>query len=154
MLEDVGQRMMNSVKDLSIRELDYAPNPSINSIGVVLVHISSLEYYYQLYTFSNKGFHPKKHKLWTIALEMDKTARQEFKEESIEFYLEIYNNVRSNTLNLFSEVDDEWLENFSINSHKNNYFEWLHVMEHQSQHLGQIYLLKRLYNYQCKTDSI
>ena len=38
--------------------------------------------------------------------------------------------------------DDEWLSTKLDGDFINNHFAWFHVIEHQSSHLGQIYLLK------------
>jgi uncharacterized damage-inducible protein DinB len=53
--------------------------------------------------------------------------------------------VREETKRLLKKKDDKWFKRKVGNGTMNNHWAWYHVMEHQSNHMGQIRLiLKRI----------
>ena len=143
-LEKVSKKMIRNVQNSSIEELDFIPNLNINSIGNILIHITSVEFYYQRLTFENRLLDEKESRQWFSAIKMDENCRKQFKNYSIEYYLNEYRKVRKHTLDLFKSKEDTWLDLIPSNSQEDNYSCWLHVMEHQSYHLGQIVQLFKI----------
>jgi len=64
-----------------------------------------------------------------------------FKNKPIRYYLDIWNNVRKETLRLLKTKDDKWFNANVKGSSMNNHWAWYHVMEHQANHMGQIRLI-------------
>ena len=60
----------------------------------------------------------------------------------ISYYLELWDEVRAETLRLLKTKDDKWLNRRAQGSRNmNNHWAWYHVMEHQANHMGQIRLI-------------
>ena len=62
------------------------------------------------------------------------------------YYIQKLNDVRSNTLKRFKDVDDEWLltiDEYYQGTPINRYFKWFHVFEDEINHRGQINLIKK-----------
>jgi hypothetical protein len=70
-------------------------------------------------------------------------ARKEFVGHPVEYYINIYKQVRQKTMEELRKRNDEWLIKTDPEQLINNYYSWFHIMEHQSSHLGQILLLKK-----------
>lgn len=145
MLEDLKARVTNSVSQLSIEETDFLLDEEANSIGALILHLAATEKYYQLYTFEHRGFNFLENQKWETALNLGEIARNEIKGESIDHYLEIWDEVRKETLRLLKTKDDNWFKSKVKvrNSHMNNHWAWYHVMEHQANHMGQIRLIAK-----------
>ncbi|OED39686.1 hypothetical protein AB832_03855 [Flavobacteriaceae bacterium (ex Bugula neritina AB1)] len=143
MLQDVGKRMVRAIQELGIPEIDYLPNERLNSIGVLITHIAATEAYYQIATFRNSTLTEEERLLWETALNMGEKAHKKYIGHSIDYYLDIYHRVREKTLHLFRHKSDDWLRETSFHHH-NNHHHWLHVLEHQSYHLGQIIMIRKM----------
>ena len=73
-------------------------------------------------------------------------GREKIKGHNIDFYFEKLDSVRAETERSFAALDDDWLwksEEFFGNEPRNNYAQWFHVCEHESNHNGQIKFLKK-----------
>lgn len=93
-----------------------------------------------MYTFENRGFN-KDEKLWDTALNLGDRGREELINQPIKYYLDIWDDVRKETLKLLKKKDDKWFEKMVEGSSMNNHWAWYHVMEHQANHMGQIRLI-------------
>lgn len=143
MLEDLKDRVENTVKNMDKYEIDYLHDEEANRIGALVMHLAAAEAYYQVVTFENREFNPEEKKKWGLALDLDKGGRNEIKGHDIQYYLDLYNEVRAKTITELKKKDDAW---FAIEHKKygvTNQYCWFHVMEHQSSHLGQILFLKK-----------
>lgn len=153
MLEDLKHRVTYSVKDLNQEQTDFLLDENANRIGALILHLAATEKYYQLFTFENRGFKRKETNPWKIALELGEAAREEFKDQPISYYLNIWDEVRNQTLELLKTKEDEWLTEIIGRNSMNNYWAWYHVMEHQANHMGQIRLiLKRFTGNSVRVD--
>ncbi len=94
-----------------------------------------------MYTFENRGFNKEEKKKWEAALSLGKNAQDLFKDKPIKCYLQIWDDVRKETLRLLKTKDDKWFESKVKGSNMNNHWAWYHVMEHQANHMGQIRLI-------------
>jgi hypothetical protein len=76
-------------------------------------------------------------------LNLDQGGRDEFKGHEVQYYLDIYNEVREKTIAELKKRDDAWFAEVQKEYDWTNQYCWFHVMEHQSSHLGQILFLKK-----------
>ena len=143
MLEDLKDRVESQVKNMSQYELDYLHDEKANRIGALIMHLAAAEKYYQVFTFENRGFNEEEKKIWEVALNLDQGGRDEFKGHDVQYYLDIYNEVRATTIAELKKRDDAWFEEIQQRYGWSNHYCWFHVMEHQSSHLGQILFLKK-----------
>jgi uncharacterized protein DUF664 len=145
MLDDLKDRVENKVKNMSQYELDYLHDDKANRIGSLIMHLAAAEAYYQVLTFEKRGFNDAEKKKWEVALDLDQGGRDEFKGHDVQYYLDIYNEVRAKTISELKKHDDKWFEETIQGGTWTNHYCWFHVMEHQSSHLGQIlFLAKRI----------
>lgn len=143
MLEDLKDRVERTVKNMSQYEIDYLHDDEANRIGALVMHLAAAEKYYQVFTFENRGFNEEEKKIWQKALDLDQGGRDEFKGHDIQYYLDIYNEVRAKTISELKKRDDAWFAEVQTRYDWTNQYCWFHVMEHQSSHLGQILFLKK-----------
>jgi len=143
MLEDLKDRVERTVKNMSTYEIDYLHDAEANRIGALVMHLAAAEKYYQVFTFENRGFNEEEKKKWNAALNLDQAGRDEFKGHSVQYYLDIYNEVRATTIAELKKRDDNWFAEVQKSYDWTNQYCWFHVMEHQSSHLGQILFLKK-----------
>ena len=143
MLEDLKRRVENTVKNMSQYEIDYLHDAEANRIGSLIMHLAAAEAYYQVFTFENRGFNEEEKKKWNAALNLDQGGRDEFKGHEVQYYLDIYNEVRAKTIAELKKRDDAWFAEVQKEYDWSNQYCWFHVMEHQSSHLGQILFLKK-----------
>jgi len=140
MLEDLKSRITRRIANLNQEETDFLLDKDANRIGALIYHLAATEKYYQLYTFENRGFN-KEEKKWATALSLGENARGLLKDKPINYYLDIWNEVRKETMRLLKTKDDKWFEAKVKGSNMNNHWAWYHVMEHQANHMGQIALI-------------
>ena len=143
MLEDLKNRVEKKVKDMSQYQIDHLHDPKANRIGALIMHLAAAEVYYQVFTFESRGFNKEEQKKWRAALSLDQAGRDQFKGKDIQYYLDVYDNVRQKTINELRKRDDQWFQEIQKVYGWSNQYCWFHVMEHQSSHLGQILFLKK-----------
>ncbi len=143
MLNDLKERVEGQVKRLSQYELDHLHDDKANRIGALIMHLAAAEAYYQVFTFESRGFNDEEKKKWQVALSLGDEARDTFKGKEIQYYLDIYNEVRNKTIEELRKRDDTWFKEVQLTYNWTNQYCWFHVMEHQSSHLGQILFLKK-----------
>lgn len=143
MLNDLSNRVEFTVKDLDTEELDFLMDDKANRIGSLIMHLAATEAFYQVYTFENREFNKQEKKQWEDAMDLGEKARKKFQGHDVNYYLDVYKEVRKKTLELMKEKDDAWFASVPEGYNMNNYWAWYHVMEHQSSHLGQILLIKK-----------
>ena len=145
MLEDLKERVTGSVENLTIRETDFLLDEQANRIGAMILHLAATEKHYQVYTFEGRSLNAEESEVWNLPQNLGEAAREQLKGKPIKYYLDIWNEVRIETLRLLKTKDDEWFKGKVENSRMNNHWAWYHVMEHQANHMGQIRLiLKRI----------
>ncbi len=145
MLEDLKRRVTNSVVNLNLEETDFLLDQDANRIGALIFHLAATEKYYQVYTFENRGLNKEERKRWETAQNLGRHAQNSIKNKPIGFYLNIWDEVRKETLRLLKTKDDKWFKSKIKESSMNNHWAWYHVMEHQANHMGQIrFIIKRI----------
>ncbi|NND34638.1 MAG: DUF664 domain-containing protein [Saprospiraceae bacterium] len=143
--------VLNTVRDLSVEQLDFLVDDQANSIGSMLWHLAATERYYQLNTFEEMEWGSWSQKIkdeWDLPMNLGDEARKKIKGHDIDFYMNKLDEVRDVTQREFARRDDDWLqvsEPFFGNQPTNNHCKWFHVCEHESNHNGQMkFIVKRL----------
>ena len=143
--------LINSVKDLTIEQLDFQIDEQSNSIGAMLLHLAATEKYYQLHTFDGLEWGAWGEDIkaeWDIPSGLGKLGREQIIGNEVGYYLEKLKDVREYTKKEFAKRGDKWLMEIDQDwpwGPTNNYCKWFHVCEHQSNHRGQMkFIAKRL----------
>ena len=140
--------VLGPVQGMETEQLDYLHDPKANTIGALLLHLAATERFYQLHTFEGRkwgSWDDQIKKQWTIPMILGETARKTIKGNSLEYYLNALKEVRENTLQELKKRDDQWLLTVDQTwawGPTNNYCKWFHVVEHESNHNGQIKWIK------------
>jgi len=141
-------QITRSVKDLTIEQLDFLLDNKANTIGALLYHLAATDALYHEHTFKgiNWGKWDKSvEDKFGVAMELGDEGRKTIKGNDVNFYLNLLQETRENTLTEFRKRDDKWFMTIDTNwpwGPTNNYCKWFHVCEHESHHLGQIAFLK------------
>ncbi len=112
------------------------------------MHLAATERYYKIHTFEGKewgNFDKKDTDLWNVGSRLGERARKEIKGHPISYYTDKLEEVREYSLKELKNRDDNWLMQstpFFGNQPTNNYCKWFHVVEHESNHNGQIKYIK------------
>lgn len=149
MMNWMRETILRPVQGMSIKDLDYLHDDNSNSIGAMLWHLAATERFYQINTFDGRrwgNWEKKDRDEFSIAMSLGDDGRAKIKGNNLEFYLEKLNRVREHSLKELAKRDDEWLlktdPNWLWREPTNNYCKWFHVVEHESNHNGQIKFLK------------
>ncbi len=141
--------VVRQVEDLTVEQLDFQLDDDSNSIGAMLLHLAATEKYYQLNTFEGMEWGSWSQEIkdeWETPMSLGEDGRKKIKGNEIGFYLKKLEDVRNMTKQEFAKRDDDWImesESFFGNEPTNNYCKWFHVCEHESNHNGQIKLIKK-----------
>jgi len=141
-------QVLNSVKGMSQKDLDFLLDEKANRIGALLMHLAAVEKFFQLNTLEGlaSGKMPEAWKeKWGMPMELGEPARKAIVENNLDYYVNILNETREKTLEEFRKKDDAWLMTVDQTwgwGPTNNYCKWFHVTEHEANHNGQIKLLK------------
>ncbi|EAR00602.1 DinB family protein [Maribacter sp. HTCC2170] len=148
MMDWMRATVLRSVEGISIKELDFQMDDDSNSIGAMLMHLAATERFYQIHTFEGRewgDFDKKDTDRWNVGSRLGERARKEIKGNPLSYYKDQLGEVREHTLSELKNKDDSWLmqsTNFFGNQPTNNYCKWFHVVEHESNHNGQIKYIK------------
>lgn len=148
MMNWMREVVVNQVRNLDQEQLDFLIDDKANTIGAMLLHLAATERYYQIHTFEGKkwgDWSREDRKRWNVASGLGDRARFLIKGNDINYYLDALDEVRSHTLNELKNRDDDWLLKVDQNwawGPTNAYCKWFHVVEHESNHNGQIKFIK------------
>lgn len=142
MLEDIKDRITEDVRDLSQAETDFLFDEKANSIGAMIMHLVSTEAYYQVETLEGRRWTEEEEAFWSIAGGLGDESREKIKGKPIQYYLDLWDDVRKNSLEGLKTKDDEWFA-ANIDENVNIHWVWFHILEHQANHMGQIALVKK-----------
>jgi len=141
-------QVLDSVKGMSQKDLDFLLDDKANRIGALLLHLAAVEKFYQLNTLdglSEKQIPDSWKEQWGMPMELGEPARKGIVGHDLKYYLNILQETREKTLAEFRKRDDAWLMAVDKTwgwGPTNNYCKWFHVTEHEANHNGQIKLLK------------
>jgi Protein of unknown function (DUF664) len=148
MMDWMRSVILGPVKGMTVEQLDYLHDDKANSIGSMLLHLAATERYYQLHTFDGlkwDSWNESIKKQWDLPMNLGAEARTKLKGNNLDFYISALAEVRENTHKELRKRDDKWL--MSVDEKwfwgpTNNYCKWFHVIEHESNHNGQIKFIK------------
>jgi hypothetical protein len=148
MMDWMRDVVLRPVKGLTVEQLDHLLDDKANSIGSMLLHLAATERYYQLHTFDGMkwgSWDESIKKQWDLPMNLGGEARSRLKGNSLDYYINALAEVRDNTHKELKKRDDKWL--MSVDEKwfwgpTNNYCKWFHVIEHESNHNGQIKFIK------------
>ncbi|XOV93436.1 MAG: DUF664 domain-containing protein [Bacteroidota bacterium] len=141
MLEDIKDRITEMTYDLDLAETDYLFDAKANSIGSIIMHLVANESYYQVESLQERSWTEKEEEFWGVASGLGEKSREVLKGKPIKYYLDLWDQVRKETLEGLKTKDDIWFA-ANIEEGINNHWVWFHVMEHSANHMGQIALVK------------
>ncbi|MGF1554971.1 DinB family protein [Paucihalobacter sp.] len=143
--------VIDSVKDLTVEQLDFQIDKKSNSIGAMLLHLAATEKYYQLHTFDDLEWGTWSEDIkakWDVPSGMGKLGREQILGNDVGYYLNKLEEVREVTKKEFAKRGDKWLMEIDRDwpwGPTNNYCKWFHVCEHESNHRGQMkFIAQRL----------
>jgi uncharacterized damage-inducible protein DinB len=146
MMDYARQTTLQMVQGLTVAELDALPNPTGNSIGMLLEHFVAVEIGYQASTFEgNEDWDGALGERWRPGGDLGELGREKIRGHSLRYYLENLETTRAKTYAEFAKRDDTWLEEPIPfwGTTGNRYFAWFHVFEDEINHRGQIRLLHK-----------
>ncbi|MDA1675986.1 MULTISPECIES: DinB family protein [unclassified Bacillus cereus group] len=144
MLEHTRAVTLQEIKDLSVEQLDLIMPSGGNSIGALLKHIAAIEKAHQLISFQERDFTKKELEIWEDALYLGEAGRTIHGHE-IQYYVQLLQSVREESLKYLIEQDDEWLmseRKWPNDVAYNQHYLWFHVLEDEINHRGQIRMMK------------
>lgn len=86
-LEHTREITLSEINSLRQNEIDFIPNDFSNSIGMLLLHISSIEFVHQIIAFENRNLSEHEQLKWGTALELGEKAKACIKEKPLDYYL-------------------------------------------------------------------
>lgn len=148
MMNYARHTLLESVENLTVKELDFHMDEKSNSIGMLLYHIGSLETAFQNMTFEDRDLTDDEWEDLSLGIVLGDDAKGKIKGHSLDYYVDRLSEIRALTLTTFSTLQDSWLDNvnpFGWDYPANNYFKWFHVFEDELNHRGKIRMIaKRL----------
>jgi hypothetical protein len=141
-------QVLMSTKGLAQADLDFLLDDKANRIGALLLHLVAIETFFQLNTFDGVKWDTWPDTIkqkWDVPGGLGEPARKAIKGNNLDYYLNLLKETREKTLTEFRKRDDKWLMTVDKDwgwGPTNNYCKWFHVAEHESNHNGQIKLLK------------
>lgn len=147
MLNYNRQTIVNTVKSLTMEQLDYLHDPKANTIAALILHLGATDKYYQVNTFEGRQeYNEAEKKIWGVPMRLGEEGRKQIKGQEVKYYLDMINEVRQKTIEELKKKDDKWLmanaPEWSKERPLNTYWKWFHVCEHESNHRGQMSWLK------------
>ncbi len=142
MLEELKDRITDSVKDLDQEQTDYLFDENANSIGAMIMHIAATEDYTQVETLQERSWTDEETLFWSAAGGLGDPSRENLKGKPISYYLDLWDQVREKTLAGLKTRDDAWFAS-DIDESMNIHWAWFHILEHTANHMGQIALVKQ-----------
>ncbi|WP_165795187.1 DUF664 domain-containing protein [Deinococcus koreensis] len=146
MMDYARATTLQAVQGLSVEELDTIPPGFGNSAGMLLEHFAAVEVYYQHASFDVPAYpetliDPR----WLPGLDLGELGRETIRGRPLRHYLTQLAQVRAETLRLFAQRDDAWLDEPLPfwGSTGNRHFMWFHVFEDEINHRGQIRLIHK-----------
>ena len=140
--------MIRATQGLTQQEQDFLVDTQSNTIGALLLHLAATDVIYQDLTFNNlKDFSADNKKKWAIPMDLGDEGRKQIKGNNLHYYLSALQETREKTLAELKKRDDKWFAEvdpkFFGNKPTNNFCKWFHVCEHESNHRGQMAVIRK-----------
>jgi uncharacterized damage-inducible protein DinB len=144
-MQEMRERLLKTVKDLTLEELDYTLNErKVETIGTLLLHIAGVEWGWIFGDIDGQEMEFEKFK-HAFALAPEVNIPQ-LKGQELQFYIDKLNKTRLEVYQRLVKFMDDDLDKIVESEGKKFSVEWIlfHLIEHEAMHIGQILLLKRL----------
>ena len=142
---DVRKLLLKEIEDLSQDELDYTPDINkFETIGTLIFHIADVENSWMFEAVDGQELDFEKWK-YSFPLRQNLDPRQQTG-KNLAYYNNILKVTRENVIARIEKFKDSDLKKEYSNRYGRFTLEWVlyHNTQHESHHIGQINLLKRL----------
>ncbi len=146
-LEKIRKKWREAVKDLSKSELATRILPEIQPIGTIIIHIAEAECFWMQEIVEGKPMTDEIKDLFHHDLWFKDFATEDL---DIEYCLEVVEKIHFMTRKTLSEFTDDDLEKTFARrredreTHYSLRWIFVHLLEHDAEHKGQIMMIKRL----------
>ena len=148
-MEEVRRQVAVAVKDIPDDQIGKPPFLGAHSIGGLVLHIGEAEWFWMKMVVSGQKLtdEVKNAPYWDILDDVDRVARNGY---TTEFCLSEVEHIRNQTRDVlftFNDKDLERIITFERDGKTTEYnLRWIlhHLIDHEAQHKGQIFMLKRL----------
>ena len=151
-MEDTRKLLLEQIKDLTQEELDYSPDiDKIETIGTMIFHIVDVENSWMFEAVEGEELDLETWK-YAFPLRQQLNPRQQTG-RPLSYYLDLLTKTREKLLKNLEKYTDKDLEKVYSNRFGTFTLEWVlyHNSQHESNHIGQINLLKRIRKHEiCK----
>ena len=153
-LHDARATTFNYIKDITQEELDWQPYAEWNTIGALVSHIISCDYFFKIYFIENRALTATEEKQWLPGLELGKYVN-ELRGKPFEYYSTELTKAHEEIAKAVNNLSNEKLleKRFDVYDKINGSdLAWTiyHKAEDEVHHRGQISILRKLYQ-QLKT---
>jgi uncharacterized damage-inducible protein DinB len=145
-MDRARSRTLDAVQGLTQPQLDHLFDANANSIGALLTHIAAIETLHGILSLEKRMPTPEEMATWGAAFSLGDAARASIKGKPLEHYLDLLARTRENTKSRLRDKTDAWLleEHDYVNGERaNNWYIWFHVPEDETNHRGQINLIRK-----------
>src|SRR5512146_531211 len=97
MLTYARSTTLAAVEGLTTAELDHLHDPTSNSIGALLAHVTAVERAYQIMTFEERSLTPEENARWAVELKLGDRGRTSLRGLPLAHYLHELAAVREET---------------------------------------------------------
>jgi len=148
-MEEVRNQLNVAVKNIPNDVIGRPAFLGAHSIGGLVLHIGEAEWFFMQMIVSGHQLtdEDSKQPYWDILDDLERVARNSY---TAEFCLKEIEKIRNQTRDVLFSYNDKDLEriiSFERNGETTEYnLRWIlhHLIDHESQHKGQIFMLKRL----------
>jgi uncharacterized damage-inducible protein DinB len=147
-LDDVRARTKRYADGLTESQLAWHPNPKVESIGTLLLHIAAVEVSWIQEDIGRKPMGEE----WKIAFPIRFDIPQ-VSDKRLEYFLDLLDSTRAATRDQLASLSDDDLARAVVSLESADdpdapryTIEWIlyHLLEHEAHHTGQIAVMKRL----------
>ena len=146
-MQEMRERLLRIIEDLTQEELDYTSNErKVETIGTLLLHIAGVEWGWIFGDIDGQEMEFEKFK-HAFALRPEVNIPQ-LEGQKLQFYIDTLNETRQEVYQRLKKFKDDDLDKIVESEGKKYSIEWIlfHLIEHEAMHIGQILLLKRVYS--------
>ncbi|MEP6766436.1 MAG: DinB family protein, partial [Gemmatimonadaceae bacterium] len=142
MLVHARESVVDTVKELTVEQLDYQFDAKANPIGAMLAHLSSVEWFYQVVSIEGRQPTGNEWGEYGRFLRLGEATWVAAQGQTVEQHLARLAGVREMTMKGLAQKDDAWLAGtFALpwtTELANHHWAWYHVVEDELNHRGQM----------------
>lgn len=145
-MEYIRMETISLIEDLSDEDLDFHFDEHANSIGMLLMHISALEFKFLLNFLHKRPFTLEERQKYGPAMPM-MMHQKLVHSNSKAFYIDQLALVRTQTFEALEKLKDSWLYEEVITPNGmhlgNHFFQQKHILFDEICHQGQIKIIRK-----------